>query len=342
MEPAARHRVLSALGLLLAALLAVWMVRRVGDPSALLAAFRDALRHPGWLALGLALLGVSLLAGTVRWHLILRSLEIPLPFREVLRLYLAGHFCSIFATGSTGGDVVKAAIVAARFPGRRLRAVSSILFERVIGFMSLDIPLGLLAILLWPSIDSPGVRNLLYLLLAATLLFTLLFLLWPLVFLPDWPGLLARRAFFRRSRRLQGALAPLLRIWQDFRDVLTADRRAVSSIAQLSVLNHVVAALCGVAMARAAGIGLPVLPVAAAMLLANAVAILPLTPGGVGLREASAMGLLCSLGAADSQAAAAGFLVFGATLAWAAVGAAAWFALKRPSSHPQQPTTPTP
>ena len=61
------------LGVLLAVLLAVWTIARVGDKAAMLAAFGEALARPGWLLLGIVLLGVSLAAGTVRWWLLLRD-----------------------------------------------------------------------------------------------------------------------------------------------------------------------------------------------------------------------------------------------------------------------------
>lgn len=325
-----RRRVLSILGTLLAAALAVWMVWRIDDKAALLRAFRDALGRPGWLALGIGLLGVSLLAGTIRWWMLLVALKTPLPFRETLRLYLAGHFCSIFATGSTGGDVVKAAIVAARFPGRRIDAVSSILVERLVGFSMLFVPVcG--AYCLLDAHPFPGFQRLLGIALWSGLaLFLFLVLEFP-VFLPNWQAFIMRRGFYRRNPRLQMTLRPVFRIWENARGFFLDryGRSLDSSICLLSILNHVVAALCGVALVRATGAEVPFLAAATAMLLANVAAIVPLTPGGVGLREATAMGLLCLAGATEAQATAAGFLVFGVTLVWAAVGAVSWFALRR-------------
>ena len=326
-----RKRLLSVLGVLLAAALAAWMVWRIDDKAALIQSFRDALGHPGWLALGIALLGVSLFAGAIRWWILLRVLETPLPFRETLRLYLAGHFCSIFATGSTGGDVVKASIVVARFPGRRLDALSSILIERLIGFASIVFPLWFGMLFLIGS-EVNGMNRLFAIAGFLTAVFFVFGILWVLTFLPDWPTIIGRRNFYQRNPRWQKMLNPVFHIWRNTRDFLFCRHRC-NQVFDLSVLNHVVAALCGVALVRATGADVPFLPAAMTMLLANIVAIVPLTPGGVGLREATVMGLLCLVGATEAQAAAAGFLVFGVTLVWAAVGAIAWFALKKTSAR---------
>ena len=319
-----RRRILSVIGLAVAVALAVWVVMRAGDLKNLAAVFREALNRPGWLLLGVSLLGVSLLAGALRWGLLLGAFRTPLPFREVVRLYLAGHFCSIFATGATGGDVVKAAVVAARFPGRRLAAIASIGVERVIGLLSLAFPLGVaLAVVRQPA-GAEGI-NMHRLCLV---LFLGLFAAWCLaaaILCVNGSWLARRMPLHRRFPAQCDRLAPLASVWEDIRRVCFR-RNPFCAVLCLSILNHVVAAFCGVAMARAAGADVPLLDAASAMLLSNAVAMVPLTPGGVGLREATASELLRSIGATPAQASATGLLVFGAILVWAAVGAVAWFA----------------
>lgn len=309
---------LQGFGAALAVGLAAWMVLRLDNRSALADAFLDALRRPAWLAAGFAAMGASLLCGTLRWRLLLRAFDVPLPGREALRLYLAGHFLSIFAIGSTGGDVVKAAIVAARFPGRRLRAVLSIVVERAIGLLSLLYPLAIACLLL---LGHPGAETALRAGAITAVLLVVGHIVWVALFLPDWSTRLARR----RNPALQrfAALSGLCR------DALLGDRAATNGAGDLSIANHIVAAFCGAALARAVGAEVPLGPAMAAMLLANAVALVPVTPGGLGLRESCAAALLVSFGADEARAVAAGLLLFGVILAWAAIGAAAWVALPR-------------
>ena len=310
---------LKAAGLALALGLAAWMVWRLDDRAALAAVFREALHRPLWLAAGFAALGVSLACGTQRWRVLLRAFEVPLHKREAWRLYLAGHFLSIFAAGSTGGDVVKAAIVAARFPGRRMRAVLSIVVERIIGLQSLVFPLGAACIMLQ---GRPGAETALRVSGVVIAILVVGIVAWIALFLPDWAPRLARS----RNPVLRRLVVP----WRLCRAAFGPDHKSQLNAAfDLSIANHVVAAFCGAALARAAGAEVPLLPAMAAMLLANAVALVPVTPGGLGLRESCAAVLLVSLGADETRATAAGLLLFGVILVWAAIGAAAWFAIPR-------------
>ena len=309
---------LQLLGAALALGLAAWMVLRLDNRAALADVFREALRHPAWLAAGFAAMGASLACGTQRWRLLLRAFDVPLPKREAWRLYLAGHFLSIFAAGSTGGDVAKAAIVAVRFPGRRLRAVLSIVAERAIGLLSLVFPLGAACILLQ---GRPGAETALQVAAVVVAILIIGIAAWVALFLPDWSGWLDNR----RNPALRRLAAPLGLC----REALFGNRAAVNGAGNLSIANHVVAAFCGAALARAVGVEVPLVPAMAAMLLANAVALVPVTPGGLGLRESCAAVLLVSLGADETRATAAGLLLFGIILVWAAIGAVAWFALPR-------------
>lgn len=309
---------LQLLGAALALGLAAWMVLRLDDRAALAGVFREALRRPAWLAAGFAAMGVSLALGTARWRLLLRAFEVPLPRREAWRLYLAGHFLSIFAAGSTGGDVAKAAIVAARFPGRRMRGILSIVVERAIGLLCLTFPLAIACLLL---LGRPGTQTALRASGVAMALLVVGDIAWIALFLPDWSPRLGRS----RNAALRRLAAPLGLC----RSALLGDRAATNGAGDLSIANHVVAAFCGAALARAAGAEVALVPAMAAMLLANAVALIPVTPGGLGLRESCAAALLVSLGADEARATAAGLLLFGIIVAWAAIGAVAWFALPR-------------
>ena len=135
--PPRRRRFAWILPALLALGLLALFLRRGGDGSAILAALRDAAGRPGWLAVGVALFAVSLACGLLRWFALLRALRLPVPFFDALRLYATGHCFNVLGPGATGGDLVKAAWIALRCPGRRAEAVASIAAERVIGLLAL-------------------------------------------------------------------------------------------------------------------------------------------------------------------------------------------------------------
>ncbi|MBM2842599.1 MAG: putative rane protein [Anaerolineales bacterium] len=91
----------------------------------------------------LVLLVVSRVAISARWYSLLRTTDTSIPFREAVRLTLAGLFAANFLPTTIGGDVVRAAGVA-RISHDRVGSVSSIVVDRLIGMlgMAMVLPIG--------------------------------------------------------------------------------------------------------------------------------------------------------------------------------------------------------
>ena len=94
------------------------------------------------LAAGLIML--SRLCTVARWHTLLRSGGIPIPFKDTLRLTFAGLFGSNFLPTSVGGDVVRLA-GAMQMGYDRAVCLASIAVDRLVNMtgMSLAAPLGI-------------------------------------------------------------------------------------------------------------------------------------------------------------------------------------------------------
>ena len=134
----ARRRWTWVPAVLFAAGLFALLFRRAGDAGRIGETLAGAFRRPGWLAAGVALFSVSLLSGLLRWYVLLRTLRLPVPFPDALRLYATGHCFNVLGPGATGGDLVKGAWIAVRCPGRRAEAVASIAAERLIGLFAMS------------------------------------------------------------------------------------------------------------------------------------------------------------------------------------------------------------
>jgi uncharacterized membrane protein YbhN (UPF0104 family) len=85
---------------------------------------------------GLLLTG-AIVVQVLRWHVLVRALGVPLPFRDALRVGLVAVFYNTFLPGAVGGDLVRAYVVARDCPGRRAAAVASVGIDRVIGLFGL-------------------------------------------------------------------------------------------------------------------------------------------------------------------------------------------------------------
>ncbi len=73
----------------------------------------------------------------LRWHLLLRTLNVPIRLRDTLRLGFLGHLLNFVSPGHVGGDLFKALLVAREQTDRRAEAVATIVVDRVCGLYAL-------------------------------------------------------------------------------------------------------------------------------------------------------------------------------------------------------------
>lgn len=108
--------------------------------------WRTFSRVPAWrLAAALGLTLISRLAVSGRWHVLLRTAGLPIPWADSLRITFAGLFASNFLPTTIGGDVVRLAGALALGYDRAI-SLSSLVVDRLVGMagMALAAPLVLL------------------------------------------------------------------------------------------------------------------------------------------------------------------------------------------------------
>ena len=116
-------------GTLLALVLLIYLLSQQGWDE-IIYAFRQV---PLWrflLALGLTF--ISRFAITGRWHVLLRSAKIRIPFSQTLQITFAGLFASNFLPTTIGGDVVRLGGVI-RFGYDRAISLASLVVDRLVG-----------------------------------------------------------------------------------------------------------------------------------------------------------------------------------------------------------------
>ena len=69
----------------------------------------------------------------VRWHFLVRAVDLPLRMRDTLRLGFLGYLYNFVLPGGVGGDFVKGGFLAREQPGRRTEAVLTVLVDRIVG-----------------------------------------------------------------------------------------------------------------------------------------------------------------------------------------------------------------
>lgn len=106
-------------------------------------------RIPPWrIVFAVVLMMVSRFAVITRWHVLLRTVDIRIPYAQSARITFAGLFASNFLPTTIGGDVVRIAM-ALQLGYDRAVCAASVVADRLLGMvgMATAIPFGITALL---------------------------------------------------------------------------------------------------------------------------------------------------------------------------------------------------
>ena len=131
---AGRSRWASLFRLLLGLALIAFLARAIGL-EAIRAALAPVRAHPAWIAAALVLTFLALLAGVIRWHALLRTMDLPASFSRTFRGFFIGQFFNAFLFGACGGDLARAIFAAHDHSEKRTEAVTSVFLDRAIGLV---------------------------------------------------------------------------------------------------------------------------------------------------------------------------------------------------------------
>jgi uncharacterized protein (TIRG00374 family) len=218
---------------------------------------------------------VTHLIGVVKWRLTLHISNARLTFGQAVRCYFAGLFGTLFLPSVVGGDVVRMGL-AFRIERNRAGVLLGSLVDRLLDTISLAVVAGVGVLLLPGALDQRHRRAFLALAVVFAAVFAGLFVLLRTV---PW-----RRLPFR-VRRL---FVKLRRAWRSMvsrpQYVLVSLVLGIIIQANLVLLSFAIAAACGLHVSYR--VWLLVWP------LAKLLALVPLTLGGLGIREAGLVALL--------------------------------------------------
>jgi glycosyltransferase 2 family protein len=285
------------LKLLVSAVLVWWLLRRIGI-GRIAGLLRNA--DGAWLLVSCSVFFASHLLGSLQWRLLLKAEDIRLGWWRTVSFYFIGLFFNNFLIGGMGGDVFRMVDVR-KCSKKGTAAVSGVVLDRMMGFLALSgiavlaVPLALASGRFRPSLFGGFVAMVLGWLFLLLFFFSKRFAK-PLTrlfswLIPDSIGAKMREVYrkihaFGRQRRL-------------FIQV-TAISFAVQA---LRVLTHYFAG-------RALGITVSPLYYFLFIPLIAIMASLPISIGGLGLREQTGVVLFAAAGMSAVQAVAVEFLSY--------------------------------
>jgi uncharacterized protein (TIRG00374 family) len=240
---------------------------------------------------------VAILLGGLRWWLLLGHTGASGPFRSIFPSYYLGIFFNNILPTGVGGDVVRTLHLKLR--GHSLKSlVSSAIVDRLIG-LGMILMIGSAALLAWPGahFDDNSRRLALALLLAVPLSAGLLFV-------PPLGAWLERLHGRYRHTRVRGALLDLIRMCYSYR----AGKSLVLAAVAITVGMQSLVILCYYLLGNSVGIALPAIAYFAVVPVVLLAASLPISLGGLGVREGALVGLLLVMNVGSQPAIALSLL----------------------------------
>ena len=278
-----------------------------------------------FLAAGILLMGFSFVLAAWRWQRVLAVFGHHVRLRTLTKHYLASQFVGNLLPSTVGGDVLRVSRSSAD-TGNTTTAFAAVVLERLTGFVALPL-LVLLGFAINPSLLDINRSSFAVAIALGTLVF-----LGVILFLAGHPKAAGRFAERDNWMRAIGAVhVGVDRLRRDWRDAIVALFAAL--VYQVTVVASVYCAFHVVDVR---------VPNAAVLAYVPAVAmaqVVPITIGGLGVREGLLAFFFHPMGVPTGRSVAIGLLWYGMTLLVSVLGAPA-FAVghKRPDSA--APTAP--
>ncbi len=236
--------------------------------------------NPWWILLGIIAFSLSNFLGSVQWYLLMRSRGIELPLSQVISYYYVGLFFNNFLIGYIGGDAIRIYDIS-KSSGNSSHAISTVFFDRLIGFVMLT-TLALVAALVWRNIFQS--RTIIFIIF-------IIFVCWIISFIVLFNEQFAKKIGWIFRFILPPKISDKVREVYSSINSFKHDKNAISSVILISFVIQTLRILVHFFAALSVGLNAHIkyffifIPVIA--LLAS----LPISIGGIGIRESSGVAL---------------------------------------------------
>jgi uncharacterized protein (TIRG00374 family) len=273
--------------------------------------------HWPWLLAAFLLCLPPLFLCVLRWKLILDAQGMRLPWSKVNSIFFIGMFFNSFMIGPTGGDLVKAYYTARETHHRKTEAVTSIFIDRIVGLLVLALLVAVMILFRWTFFMGHAETRLTALVALAVcgsivaggvLAFSVhLFEAFP--FLKRWTLHPVAGKVFGLVEKVYNAFY-----------VCRTRPRVLLQIALCSLLLQLLFVTSASFVGRSLELDLSFLDYLSLAPLIGLISGIPVTPGGLGIREGASVHLWAVLGVPAGKAFLLAFLPYVFLVLWGIPG----------------------
>lgn len=244
-----------------------------------------------WIIAGVIAFVLSNILGSLQWYLLMKTQEINIPLSKAISYYHVGLFFNNFLIGNVGGDAIRIYDIS-KVSGNSSRAISTVFFDRLIGFVILT-TLALVAGIAWRNIFQTK---------TVIFIISIIFVCWIISFIVFFNEKFAQKIGwlfqFVFPRKINNKIQEIYSSINSFKH----EKKTLSKVLIISVLVQTFRILVHFFAALSVGVQAHIqyffifVPVIA--LLSS----LPISIGGIGIRESSGVALFSQVNSFQPEA----------------------------------------
>ncbi len=284
------------------------------DLHGLMTILRESLTRWPWLLCSAMLCFICLCGGVIRWKIILDGRGLRMSWGRVFSVFFIGQFFNAFMFGSTGGDLARAFYATQETHHKKTEAVATVLIDRMIGLIVLNFIALVMLIARASFYINHWVTHIPALLMLGINLLTAigLVVLFNINRFQHWP-------LFRRitNHPVIGSIIKRTLI------SIFLYRRKTGVLFKtflLSLAIHLLVILECYCLGRSFQIHLGLIAYLTVIPMIIAIAAMPITPGGLGIREGLAVALFGALGIGSTQSLPLALMLYLIAVVWSLFG----------------------
>jgi uncharacterized protein (TIRG00374 family) len=262
-----------------------------------------------FLALGFAIFPLVHILGFLRWQMLLKAVQINIPLKKLISSFCGGIFFSIFLPSTIGGDLVRTADLVSHTQ-KANQIIATVFLDRLSGYIGLAIVI-LLAVFLGGALISDKI---VFFSVALIIIFLVIILL--LLFNSFIYTRITRFLSMPKAGKIREMIKGMHREIYIFRN----HKKMIIGNLALSFLIQVISPVIAYFIGFALGVKINIFYFIIFLPIISAITLLPISIGGLGLREGLYVVYFAKAGVVKQLALAMSLLSFSIVVFYGAIG----------------------
>ncbi|MBP7215733.1 MAG: flippase-like domain-containing protein [Candidatus Omnitrophica bacterium] len=261
------------------------------------------------LALAIAVNFFNYLFCFFRWKKLLYALNLSIPKRRILISFSGGIFFNLFLPSAIGGDLVRSLDLAS-FTKKPRQIVATVLLDRLSGFVALSLLVAIALIIGGSMVRTKAV------LVAAGLIFGLLIAALLVLF----NSFVYQKINALLDSPTAGRIRESIRNLHEELHIFRNHKKVIIQNLLLSLLVQLIAPISTYCIALALGVHIKMIYLVVFLPIVGAITMLPISLGGLGLRDATTVFFFNQIGIGKDMAFTISLVGFAITILYGVLG----------------------